>query len=160
MADTHSSVSDLHHIDDLYLQVDSYLESARILEDSLDDSTSKIYRKQRINDQAYFVLAWGQLEAEIEKACRSVIRHGQSQYDWKTRRVWTLYNPEDRRLSGLSFENRLTLVLEKGSENWKRTVQFYHIRNQIAHGKLLIYRIDVRAAIQDFFKIKSSLARE
>ncbi len=45
--------------------------------------------KRLINDQAYFVLAWGQLEADIDKACRH--------------------------LSGLSFENRMTLVPEKGS---------------------------------------------
>ena len=160
MADTYSSLSDLHHIADLYRQIDSYLESSRYLEDPLDDGASEIFRKQLINDQAYFVLAWGQLEAMIEKACRNVIRHGRSQSDWKNRRIWMLYNPEDRRLSGLSFENRLTLVLEKGSENWKQTVQFYHIRNQIAHGNLGTDRMDVTEAIQDFFKIQSSLACE
>ena len=160
MADTHSSVSDLHHIANLYRQVDSYLESSRYLEDPLDDGASEIFRKQLINDQAYFLLAWGQLEAKIENACRSVIRHGRSQSDWKNRRIWMLYNPEDRRLSGMSFENRLALVLEKGSENWKQTVQFYHVRNKIAHGDLESDRINVTAAIQDFFHIQSSLACE
>ena len=67
--------------------------------------------------------------------------------------------PENRRLSGLSFENRLSLVLEKGTDTWKRTMQLYSVRNQIAHGTLLSERIDVSSVIQDFCVIQSSLAR-
>ena len=74
--------------------------------------------------------------------------------------AWSLYNPDDRRLSGLSFENRLTLVVEKGSDEWRRTMQFYNVRNQIAHGTLLSDRIDVSGEIQEFFRIQSSLVRE
>ena len=106
------------------------------------------------------MLAWGQLEADIEEACRDAIRNGQSHEDWRHRRAWSLYNPDDRRLSGLSFENRLTLVLEKGSDDWKRTMELYNVRNQIAHGALLSARIDMQRAIGDFFRIQSSLARE
>ena len=64
------------------------------------------------------------------------------------------------RPSDLSFENRLTLVIEKGSGEWKRTMQLYSVRNQIAHGTLLSERIDVSSEIQDFFRIQSSLARD
>ena len=60
------------------------------------------------------MLAWGQLETDIDDACRDAIRHGQSHGEWRSRRAWSLYNPDDRRLSGLSFENRLTLVVPKG----------------------------------------------
>ena len=117
-------------------------------------------RERSINDQAYFVLAWGQLEANIDEACREAVRAGQSHEDWRYRRAWSLYNPDDRRLSGLSFENRLTLVLEKGSEDWKRTMELYNVRNQIAHGALLSARIDMARVIQDFFRIQSSLVPE
>ena len=79
---------------------------------------------------------------------------------WRYRRAWSLYNPDDRRLSGLSFENRVTLVLERGSREWKRTMQLYSVRNQIAHGTLLSERIDVSSEIQDFFRIRSSLVRD
>lgn len=106
------------------------------------------------------MLAWGQLEADIEEACRDAIRKGQSHEDWRHRRAWSLYNPDDRRLSGLSFENRLTLVLEKGSDDWKRTMELYSVRNQIAHGALLSARIDMQRAIRDFYRIQSSLVRE
>ena len=42
----------------------------------------------------------------------------------------------------------------------KVAMQFYNVRNQIAHGTLLSERIDVSSEIQDFFRIQSSLARE
>ena len=62
-------------------------------------------------------------------------------------------------MSGLSFEDRLSLVLEKGSQPWKRTMQHYNVRNQIAHGALRSERIDVSSVVQEFYLIQSSLTR-
>ena len=154
-------ISDLRAIADLYAEVDDSLEALRdkAVADGATTQRERIEHKQRINDQAYFVLAWGQLEADIVDACRSTIRHAQTHGDWRDRRAWTLYNPDDRRLSGLSFENRLTLVLEKGSENWKKVSQHYSVRNQIAHGRLRSQRIDVSRVIEEFYLIQASLAR-
>ena len=39
-------------------------------------------------------------------------------------------------------------------------MQFYNVRNQIAHGTLLSERIDVSGEIQVFFRIRSALVRE
>ena len=65
------------------------------------------------------MLAWDQRESEIEEACRGAIRNAQGHSDWRHRRAWTLYNPDDLRLSGLSFQSRLTLVVDKDSDEWK-----------------------------------------
>ena len=155
-------MSDLQAVTAAYEQIDLQLRSLRDAEDGAGDEPAPdpVDEERRINDQAFFVLAWGQLEADIEEACRDAIRNGQSHEDWRHRRAWSLYNPDDRRLSGLSFENRLTLVLEKGSDDWKRTMELYSVRNQIAHGALLSARIDMQRAIEDFYRIRSSLARE
>ena len=155
-------MSDLRAIAASCERIDSFLGDLR---DSCEaagraDERDRVAREQALNDQAWFVLAWGQLETDIDDACRDAIRHGQSHEDWRNRRAWSLYNPGDRRLSGLSFENRLTLVLEKGSGEWRRTMQLYNVRNQIAHGTLLSERIDVSSEIQDFFRILASLSRE
>lgn len=152
-------MKDLEAIAAVYEQIDNFLESCRDAAGGTGESDERIALKQRINDQAYFVLAWGQLEAEIEEACRQAIRRGQEHGDWKYRRAWSLYNPEDRRLSGLSLEDRLTLILEKGTEYWKRAMQHYNVRNQIAHGALRSERIDVSSVVQDFYRIQSSLTR-
>ena len=155
-------MSDLQAIAATYERIDRFLGDLRDDCDAAgeDDERDRVAREQELNDQAWFVLAWGQLETDIDNACRDAIRLAQSHEDWRYRRAWSLYNPADRRLSGLSFENRLTLVLEKGGGGWKRAMQLYNVRNQIAHGTLLSERIDVSSEIEDFFRIQSSLARE
>ena len=155
-------MSDLQAIAASYERIDRFLGDLRDGCDAADedDERDRVAREQELNDQAWFVLAWGQLETDIDDACREAIRQAQAHEDWRYRRAWSLYNPDDRRLSGLSFENRLTLVLEKGSGEWRRAMQLYNVRNQIAHGTLLSERIDVSSEIQDFFRIQSSLARE
>lgn len=150
---------DLQAIIAAYEQIDTHFEGLRGAAGSDEEGRDRIAQRQRINDQAYFVLAWGQFESDIEDACREAIRRGQAQRGWKSRRAWSLYNPDDRRLSGLSFEDRLALVLEKGSAHWKRAIQHYSVRNQVAHGTLRSGRIDVSSVVQEFYLIQSALTR-
>ena len=161
VAETDPAVSDLQAIVASYERIDRFLGNLRDSRAAAgeDDERDRVARERELNDQAWFVLAWGQLETDIDDACRDAIRHAQSHEDWRYRRAWSLYNPDDRRLSGLSFENRLTLVLEKGSGEWKRAMQFYNVRNKIAHGNLLSERIDVSSEIEEFFRIRASLIR-
>ena len=156
MAEASPPVNDLQAIAALYEQVDRFLETWFAKDNVTRD---QITHKQRINDQAYFVLAWGQLEADIEEVCRKTIRKAQSQNSWQQRRAWSLYNPDSRRLSGLRFKQRLMLVLEKDGDSWNKTMQFYNIRNQIAHGKLRSERIEMSSVIEEFYIIQSSLTR-
>jgi hypothetical protein len=67
-------VRDLPHIRAVYLEIDAQFEAARAAASGSGDSqgVSSIEEKQRINDQAYFVLCWGQLEAAIDDKYRSV----------------------------------------------------------------------------------------
>ena len=51
------------------------------------------------------------------------------------------------------------IVLEKDGASWKQTMQFYQIRNQIAHGTLLSKCIDMSSVIEEFYIIQSSLTR-
>ena len=150
---------DLQAIVAAYEQLDTHLEGCRSAAATGEGGRDRIAQMQRINDQAYFVLAWGQFESSVEDACRDAIRSGQAQRDWKSSRVWSLYNPDDRRLSGLRFEDRLALVLEKGGENWRRAMRHYNLRNQIAHGTLRSERIEVTTVVQEFYLIQSSLDR-
>jgi hypothetical protein len=116
--------------------------------------------KQRMNDQAYFVLSWGQLEAAIDSTCRNAIRYRQASGNWAVRRAWDFYNPDDDRLSGLRFESRVALVLDRrgGPDSpWAKVMSHYSLRNQIAHGTLLAHRIDVDAVAQEFFQIQGAL---
>ena len=150
---------DLEAIAASFLQVDNSLEDLRDRHHAAGEAEERdrVARQQRLNEQAYFVLAWGQLEAEVGGACRNAIRLGKSHEDWRQRRAWSLYDSENPRLS---FRNRLMLVLDQTSDEWRRTMELYDVRSQIAHGDLLSEGIDVSTVIEDFYRIQSSLARE
>ncbi len=97
------------------------------------------------------------MEADIDDACRDAIRLGKSHEDWRRRRAWSVYDEENPRLS---FRNRLTLVLDRSSDEWKRALELYQVRNQIAHGDLRHAGINLPTVIEDFDRIRSSLVRD
>lgn len=152
-------MSDLDAIAALFQQIDNALEDQRERHDAAGeaDERDRVARRQTLNEQAYFVLAWGQLEADIDDACRDAIRLGKAHADWRHRRAWIVYDEENPRLN---FRNRLTLVLDRSSDEWKRTLELYAVRNQIAHGDLRHAGINLPAVIEDFHRIQSSLTRD
>ena len=153
---------DLPFIRAVYLEIDAGLEAERSAARASEDShaVDRIEQKQRINDQAYFVLCWGQLETAIDDTCRAAIRRRRASGNWTVRRAWDLYNPDEDRLSGLRFEDRTALVLDRSAgagSAWARVMTYYALRNQIAHGGLQAERIDVDEVVQEFFQIQASL---
>ncbi len=125
-------------------------------------ATVQVEARQILDDQAYFLLCRGQLEVEISDICREAIRRRRAGTDWHVRRSWYLYNPDDKRLSGLSFEDRAALVLDRDAGRgsaWARAMFHYATRNDIAHGILRSTRIDVSAFVQDCFIIQTALLR-
>ena len=152
-------MTDLEAIAVLFQQVDSSLERLREQHDAAGEADERegVARRQTLNEQAYFVLAWGQLEAEIDDACRDAIRLGKSHVDWRQRRAWSVYDEDNPRLS---FRNRLTLVLDRSSDAWQKTLELYQLRNQIAHGDLRHVGINLPAVIEEFHHIRSSLVRD
>lgn len=147
----------------LHGDLDTRLESTRAAYlSALDEvNAQRIADRQCLNDQAYFVLCWGQLEAAIDDRCRRAIRKRQAEAAWQDRRAWDRYNPDDRRLSGLSFDERVALVTDcrggRGSP-WARIMNYYALRNQIAHGALISDRIDVAEVVEDFYTLLGALA--
>jgi hypothetical protein len=117
------------------------------------------HRRKLINQEAYFVLAWGQFELEIEEACREFIRRRQHNPNWEQRRAIDIYNPEDPRLAGLSLEERVALVVDKNSDDRREIVKYYQLRNLVAHGKSFATGIDFDQVVADLFSIYSRLSR-
>jgi hypothetical protein len=146
----------------LYEEIDNGFEQEQQTAAADAARIDKIEESRRLNDQAYFVLCWGQLEAEINEVCREAIRRRRDNPQWSVRRGWDLYNPDDSRLSGLGFEDRAALVLDRKAGRgspWARVMHYYALRNQIAHGNVLLTRTDVTKAVQDFYQIQGALSR-
>lgn len=81
-------MNDLPAIAASYTGVDNFLGSFR--DTASGSGGGEIEQKLRINDQAYFVLAWGQLESAIDEACRRAIDRGRNQRDWRQRLLASL----------------------------------------------------------------------
>ena len=148
----------------LYAQIDQIFQSER--DDAMERSDSvavvRVAEKQLLNDQAYFVLCWGQLETEVDDACRAAINRRTVSADWEMRRGFDIYDTDDKRLSGLPFDRRAAMVLDRRAGRgspFAKLLNYYAIRNQIAHGKLLASRIDVTSDLADFFIIQAAITR-
>ena len=152
-------MTDLEAIAVLFQQIDNSLENLREQHDAAGkvDDSDRVARQQILNEQARFVLAWGQLEADIDDACRAAIKLGKSNRDWRQKRAWIMY---DEVYDRLSFRNRLTIVLDRSSDEWRKTVEHQEVRNQIAHGDLRHTGINLPTVIEDFRHIQSSFVRE
>lgn len=153
-------MKDLARIEALWIKLDLALEAE--LASLADRDRGKIIDQQVLNDQAYFILCWGQLENEINGQSRNAVRRRNKSADWQVRRAWDLYNPDEPRFSGLSFDSRARLVLD-GQAGRKSAfalaMKHYNSRNQIAHGALQKTRIDVSAFVADCYLIQSALHR-
>ena len=70
-------MSDRQAVTAAYEQIEFEPRSLRDAEDGAGDEppSDPVDEERRINDQAFFVLAWGQLEADIEESCRDAIRN-------------------------------------------------------------------------------------
>lgn len=88
---------DLAALAALYAELAAYLTMlrAQAITDGNAHGADRIEVRQRLNDQAYFIVCWGQLESAIDDACRAAIRKRRADADWTVRRAWDLYNPDD-----------------------------------------------------------------
>ena len=153
-------MKDLPRIEAAYTRLDSFLEQSRSSAKRAD--LERLDAEQVLNDQAFFLLCWGQIEVEIDEACRAAIRRGRTASDWNVRRAWDFSDPDHKRLSGLVFENRAVLVLDRQAGRgapYAKVMMHYETRNSIAHGKLRLTRIDMAEVIQDFYLVQAALHR-
>jgi hypothetical protein len=154
----------LQQIGALYEEIDTSFDAEldRAVAAGDEAAAQRIEQKQLLNDQAYFVLCWGQLEAEIDSACRDAIRQRKASKSWEKRRGLDFYNPDEKRLSGLPFDRRVAIVVDLSGgpgSPYAKVMSYYEMRNKIAHGKLEATRIDVTEVVEDFYIIQGALTR-
>jgi hypothetical protein len=155
-------VQDLPALLSTYLEINRYFDDLRsryFLAGNVQ-AVQRIENRRGLNNQAYFVLCWGQFEVAVDGACRAAIRKRLASRDWSVRRAWDRYNPDERRLSGLTFEDRAALVIDRrgvAGSPWARVQFFYALRNQMAHGRLRSDRIDVTGVVAELYQIQGAL---
>ncbi|MBE7558310.1 hypothetical protein HS125_04955 [bacterium] len=91
-------------------------------------------RKMILNDQAYFVMLFAQLEDRITGKCRALIKRKSATGKWGSRRSWQILDAHD--VERMPFTRRVALLLEKGTADYTEVCGFYRDRCAIAHGQL------------------------
>ena len=103
-----------------------------------DQKRANNLKDQRfINDQAYFILLFAQLESYVNQKCEVAITRRASSPHWHVRRAWDTFattKEQSVRISRITFEDRLALLLDKQGNDFRKIMEFYEIRNHIAHG--------------------------
>jgi hypothetical protein len=110
---------------------------------------------QRFNDNAYFVLLWGQLENEINQKFKTLVAAGQAHHDWKERRKFYNIN-----MDRTKFEDRLAFLVNRNAGSgsaWAMAIRYYDQRNKIAHGESDRSGISVTTVIGDLYQVQSAL---
>lgn len=78
------------------------------------------------------VVLFAQFEAEVNRRCEKLIKAKTSASDWRERRAWDSFNPDN--VSVIPFLRRLALLLDKNRAEYATARRMYLIRNGVAHG--------------------------
>lgn len=78
------------------------------------------------------VMLFAQFEAEVNRRCEKLIKVKTSASDWRERRAWDAFNPDN--VSTVPFLRRLALLLDKNRAEYATARRMYLIRNSVAHG--------------------------
>ena len=114
-----------------YQVVDAYLahEEERVL----PNAKARWTNVRTINDQAYFVVIFAQLEAHVNEQWEKLVRRKRTA-PWPRRRLWE--NIDLKQLERISFKDKVALLINKETDAYKKIIQYSAIRNRLAHGEL------------------------
>lgn len=117
------------------------------------NSTDLWARKKQINDYAYFVLLFAQLEDYINEQCTKLINKKLTLGSWKNRRLW-----DEITVDRMHFMRRVALLTEKGHTLYNKADKYYRLRCEIAHGDSSPGKlIHIPTVITDLKNLKTNL---
>lgn len=126
-----------YELEKLYNEIDQSLTKKELEARRRRHSRKEqFYQKRReLNDQAFFLYMFTRLEDHIRVESIALIEH---QYNtltnWANKRVWDILYP--RREDGITFMNRVGLLVAVGQAHYNKINTYYKQRNKVAHGGL------------------------
>jgi hypothetical protein len=112
-------------------------------------------RKRELNTHAYFLFLFTRLEEHINVQTKKLILHKRANIrNWKTRAIW-----DNTDFKKLYFKKKVGLLSEIGKTDYNRIVNYYELRNKIAHGGTIpsitvnISMINVFSDMERYFRI-------
>jgi hypothetical protein len=147
-------VRELPFIEAVYLEIDAELERQRTIAEDAGDSPASQRESQRRESmiKRFSCFAGANWRPQLMIRVVPPSAGGEPMQIGRSAGV--------DRLSGLRFEHRAALVLDRqagAGSPWAMVMRYYGLRNQIAHGKLVVERIYVDEVVQDLFHIHALL---
>lgn len=124
-----------------------------------DDGDGQATRSDLIHAHAYFVLLVAQFEATVNERVAALVAEGRAARDPGARRLWDVF--ERRAIRGdpanLPFEDRLSLLTDRGAHHVRDAVTIFRMRNRIAHGDWVDDGIDIAEVAATLRTVADSL---
>lgn len=109
---------------------------------------------RQINDQAYFLLLFAQLDDLVTGRVKAQIEAGRRVPEWRERRLWDALDAK-RAVKDIPFKVRLALVIDQQRSEYRDAIALFDIRNSIAHGSALDSAVSINTAINQLQAIAS-----
>jgi len=145
-------MKDFKAIHEAYLAIDNCLAVLESRE-SAAKGRRRLQRMREINDQAYFVMLFAQLEERIKDQCERLIARKKGLAKWTSRRLWDAVDVDK-----LSFKQLLALLAEKGGADFNKVSNYYLDRCKIAHGEVLSsWSVSIPSVVVEFQALAARL---
>ena len=113
--------------------------------------------ERELNDHAYFLFMFTRLEDIIREESSKLISKKQNTLtNRKQKRVWNIL-PTDKESDEINFKKRVALLVDKSSHLYARVVDYYKLRNEIAHGGNFSTPISIPTVVLHMKELRSIL---
>ena len=146
-------------LSNLYDEIDSFYATkefeARVK--GFNKKETEWRRKIDLNDHAYFLFMFTRLEDRIREQSSQLITTKQTiLVNWKMRSAWDIL-PKEKESVRIHFKNRVALLVEKGSSDYNLIMDYYKLRNTIAHGGNFTTPINISNVLSNMERLDKNL---
>ena len=116
----------------------------------------RMEEKRDVLERGVFVLMFGQFETAVDDVFQNALNARVSNPDWTHRRGWDAHSSSGRKVS---FDTKLSMVLDRQSPTFNRVMQTYAVRNHCAHGGTTSPLGSIDALENDLYQWQAELRR-
>ncbi len=146
----------IKELEEQYFEIDNQYSTEEFKAHTSSDNKKEDFwkRKRELNTHAYFLFAFTRLEDHITTNSINLILDKRINIShWKTRAIWDNTDEDN-----MNLKKRVGLLTEKGQADYNKIIEYYKLRNRIAHGETVsditqaINMIDVFDDMKKYFK--------
>lgn len=147
-------MSKFQELADLYSEInDKYtVEEFEARANNLTKQEMALSLKRELNDHAYYLFMFTQLEDYVrEQSSILITKNQEKSIPWEMRRAWSIF-PKEKDSDKMTFLSRASLLLKHGtdSHHYQKIKDYYDLRNTLAYGGDFHTPVSIPTVITDF----------